>query len=170
VVPLVRVMVFLHGTTLMHAAGVGQPREVRVRQSKERDPSVTDFANYVPIGNAAEKVGAWAAKGAEIVYLSSLRNSLDVVADRVVLNRWAFPTGDILWRGEDESYADVVARAGPDVLVEDDCESIGGRGETASAHLSPEVAKKVHSLVVNEFGGIDHLPDDPRRLVTLASG
>jgi hypothetical protein len=163
-------MVFLHGTTIMHAAGVDQPREVRVRQSQERDPSVTDYPNYVPIGHAAEKLEAWASGGAEIVYLSSHRDSLGIVADRVVLDRWAFPPGDILWRGESESYADVVARAAPDVLVEDDCESIGGRGETASAHLSPEVAKKVRSLVIREFEGIDHLPDDPRRLATLTSG
>jgi hypothetical protein len=128
-----------------------------------------DFANYVPIGNAAVKLRAWAAKGAEIVYLSSHRNSLDVVADRVVLSRWAFPSGDILWRAQNESYAEVVARAAPDVLVEDDCESIGGRGETASAHLSAEAARKVHRLVVNEFGGIDHLPDDPKRLTAQGS-
>jgi hypothetical protein len=165
-----RVMVFLHGTTLMHAAGVDQSREVRVRQSREHDPSVKDFANYVPIGSASEKVGAWAAKGAEIVYLSSQRDSLGVVADRVVLSRWAFPPGEVFWRGEEESYAEVVGRAAPDLLVEDDCESIGGRGATASARLPPELAKKVRSLVVKEFGGIDHLPDDPARLVTLAVG
>jgi hypothetical protein len=162
-------MVFLQGTTLMHPAGTGRSREVRIRQSRERDPSITDFANYLPIGNAAEKLAAWAAKGAEIVYLSSHRDSLEVVADRVVLDRWVFPPGDILWRAEGESYADVVARAAPDVLVEDDCESIGGREDTASAHLLPEVAKKVHSLVVKEFGGIDHLPDDPKSLETSVS-
>jgi hypothetical protein len=164
---LVRVMVFLHGTTIMHAAGVDQRREVRVRQSKEHDPSVTDYSSYVPIGHAAEKLETWASRGAEIVYLSSHRDSLDVVADRVVLDRWAFPPGDILWRGESESYADVVARAAPDVLIEDDCESIGGREEIASAHLSPEVAKKVRSVVIREFEGIDHLPDDLRNLVTF---
>jgi hypothetical protein len=162
-------MVFLHGTTIMHPAGIDEPREVRVRQSKDRDPSVTDYSAYVPIGHAAEKLEAWASKGAEIVYLSSHRDSLDVVADRVVLDRWAFPPGEILWRGESESYADVVARAAPDVLIEDDCESIGGREETVSAHLPPEVAKSVRSLVIREFGGIDHLPDDPTRLATLTS-
>jgi hypothetical protein len=161
-------MVFLHGTTIMHAAGVGQPREVRVRQSKERDLSVTDFSNYVPIGNAAEKLRTWATKGAEIVYLSSHRNSLDLAADRVVLNWSAFPPGEILFRGENESYVDVVSRAAPDILVEDDCESIGGRGETVSAHLPPEVSQKVRSLVVREFEGIDHLPDDPNRLAAFA--
>jgi hypothetical protein len=163
-------MVFLHGTTIMHAAGADQPREVRVRQSKARDPSVTDFANYVPVGNAAEKLGAWAIKGADLLYLSSHRDSLDVAADRAVIGRWAFPPGDVLWRGKGETYADVVARASPDVLVEDDCESIGGREETASAHLSPEVSARVHSIVVKEFGGIDDLPDDPERLLTLSSG
>jgi len=163
-------MVFLHGTTLMHPSGVNEPREVRVRQSRDRDPSVTDFANYVPIGDAAEKLEAWAAKGAEIVYLSSHRNSLDLVADRAVISQWAFPPGEVLWREAEESYADVVARAAPDILVEDDCESIGGRREAASTDLPPELAKRVRSLVVKEFGGIDHLPDDPAHLLTLVDG
>ena len=49
-----RVMIFLHGTVIMHAAAAGQPRAERVRQSARRDPSVTDFAACVPTEAAAE--------------------------------------------------------------------------------------------------------------------
>jgi hypothetical protein len=160
------VVVFLHGTTIMHAAGVGQSRETRVRQSVMRDPTVTDYSNYVPIGRAVEKLRVWAGRHVEIAYLSSHRDPSAIEADRAVLERWAFPLGPVLFRMGDESYADVIARAGPDVLVEDDCESIGGRREVASTHLAPELAARVHSIVVREFGGIDHLPDDPRDLLT----
>ena len=43
-----RVLVFLHGTAIMHASAVGRPRAERVRQSSQRDMSVTDFASHVP--------------------------------------------------------------------------------------------------------------------------
>jgi hypothetical protein len=46
--PTVRVLVFLHGTAIMHASAAGRPRAERVRQSSQRGPSVTDFASYVP--------------------------------------------------------------------------------------------------------------------------
>jgi hypothetical protein len=36
-----RVMVFLHGTAIMHAAAADRTQAERVRQSSQRDPSVT---------------------------------------------------------------------------------------------------------------------------------
>ena len=48
----------------------------------------------------------------------------------------------------------------PDVLVEDDCESIGGEVEMTYPHIRPELKPRIKSVVVREFGGIDHLPDD----------
>lgn len=56
-----------------------------------------------------------------------------------------------------ESYADVARRAGADVVVEDDCESIGGRSEMAA----PGLGEAIRCIVVPEFGGLAHLPDDP---------
>lgn len=47
--PVVKVMVFLHGTAIMHATAVGRTRAERVRQSSQRDPSVLDFGSYVPL-------------------------------------------------------------------------------------------------------------------------
>ncbi|MFH1191885.1 MAG: hypothetical protein V1655_00215 [bacterium] len=48
----------------------------------------------------------------------------------------------------------------PNILIGDDCESIGGAGEMTITNLKPEIKKKIKSVVVKEFGGIDYLPDD----------
>ena len=50
---------------------------------------------------------------------------------------------------------DVVERILPNILVED----IGGEKEMAYPHSKPEVRTRIKSIVIKEFGGIDHLPD-----------
>jgi hypothetical protein len=159
-----KVMVFLHGTAIRHAAAAGFPRAERVRQSSRRDPSVTDFAGYVPTEAAAEKVRAWQRYGADICYLSSHRAAGNVRIDGEVLVRHGFPAGPVFFRGAGESYADVARRAGADVVVEDDCESIGGRAQTTEACLAQSPDAAVSCVVVPEFGGLAHLPDDPAAL------
>ena len=56
---------------------------------------------------------------------------------------------------------DVVARVRPDILVEDDCRSIGWQ-EVITSKLKPEW--NIHGIVVPENGGLAHLPDDPEQL------
>jgi hypothetical protein len=56
-----------------------------------------------------------------------------------------------------EEYKDVAKRVAPDVLVEDDCESIGGEEEMTYPHISPEIQKRIRLIKIKEFGGIDHL-------------
>lgn len=46
----------------------------------------------------------------------------------------------------------------PDIFIEDDCESIGGEVEMTYPYINPEIQKKIHSIIVKEFEGIDHLP------------
>jgi len=82
--PGVRVMVFLHGTAIMHASAVGQPRAERVAQSRRRDAPVRDFAGYVPAEDAMAKVWAWQRRGADICYLSSHTDPADVALDGAV--------------------------------------------------------------------------------------
>jgi hypothetical protein len=106
-----RVMVFLHGTAIMHAAAADRTQAERVRQSSQRDPSVTK---------------AVSAAG--------------------------------------ESYADVARRAGADVVVEDDCESIGGSAQTTAADPARSPGRTISCVIVPEFGGLAHLPDDPAQL------
>jgi hypothetical protein len=156
-----RLMIFLHGTSIMHRGAIGLTREERVRQIRQGDDeSIRDFASYVPIGRAVEKLKNWKVQGAEILYLSSNRNPRDVEKDRKVLVEHDFPLGPVLFRERDETYASVVEKASPDILIEDDCESIGGEVEMAYPNMSAARKKKVKSITVKEFGGIDHLPDD----------
>lgn len=155
-----KIMVFLHGTTIMHRNAVGCTREERVQQVREREESVREYAAYVPVDNAASKLRAWSEQGAEIVYLSSHKRPEYVEKDRAALQTYDFPAGLIVFRQPGEGYQDVAERVLPDVLIEDDCESIGGAREMTSAHLKPELQARITAIVVKEFGGIDHLPDD----------
>ena len=156
-----RLMIFLHGTSIMHRGAIGLTREERVRQIRQgNDGSIQDFASYVPIGKVVEKLKNWKAQGADILYLSSNRDPTDVEKDRQVLAEYDFPLGPVLFRTRSETYASVVERASPDILIEDDCESIGGEVEMTYPNMSAAGKKRVKSIVVKEFGGIDHLPDD----------
>ena len=161
----VRIAVFLHGTTIMHRGGVGRTRDERVAQVRRGETSVPEFRSYVPIGDAAAKVRRWVAAGAEVVYLSSHRRPEDVAADEAVLRRHGFPPAPVEYCAPGESYADVASRVSPDVIVEDDCESIGGTNEMTYPALPERAREGIASVVVREFEGIDHLPDDPALLV-----
>ena len=92
-----RILVFLHGPSIMHAAGLGCGREERVRQSRGRETSVLDFASYVPTDDAVEKLNLWARQGAKIEYLSSHRTREDVAIDEQVLASHGFPIGPVYW-------------------------------------------------------------------------
>jgi hypothetical protein len=163
--PLVKVMVFLHGTAIMHASAAGRPRAERVAQSRRKDPAVLDFGSYVPTERAVQKVGAWERNGADVCYLSSHRAPAGVELDRGVLAAHGFPVGPVFFREPGETYADVARRAGADVVVEDDCESIGGRKEMTAPGLHRGAGPAIRSVVVPEFGGLAHLPDS---LIELA--
>ncbi len=155
-----KILIFLQGTILMHRNAVGKSREQRVKQVADRDESLYEFASYVPVDNAVRKLLAWNQRDVEIAYLSSHDQAVEVEKDKVVLRNYGFPEGQVFFRSGDENYADVVQRVVPDLLVEDDCESIGGEPEMVWPHLRPELKVKVKSIVVPEFGGLDHLPDD----------
>ncbi len=53
-----------------------------------------------------------------------------------------------------------------DILVEDDCRSIGGADEMTITHVRPEIKTKIKSIVVEEFRGIDNLSDNIINLAT----
>jgi hypothetical protein len=167
---VMKIMVFLHGTAIMHKNGLGVPREERVKQVIQgTDPSLQDYASYVPVGNAVTKIKAWQEQGAEICYLSSHTSLEDVNKDRLVLQTYGFPEGMVFSRAIGQSYQDVAETVLPDVLIEDDCESIGGEQEMTITHVRPEYKKHITSIIVKEFGGIDHLPDTLTELKTYTS-
>ena len=159
-------MVFLHGTASRHRSAVGKSREERVRQSEKREEGVLDYENYVPVGNSVQKIKNWENSGAQIVYLSSHEDERDIGKDVRVLKRYGFPEGPIYFREKGEQYKDVAERVLPDVLIEDDCESIGGEVEMTYPHIRSDLKPRIKSIVVKEFSGIDHLPDNPQELLT----
>lgn len=131
-----KVGVFLHGTAIMHATAAGAERRERVRQVRRRDPGIEEFASYIPTPGAVAKLTAWQRHGATLAYLSSHRRREDIRADEAVIRRHGFPEGPVHARAEGENYGALVARLGLDVLVEDDCESIGGATQTCAAQLT----------------------------------
>jgi hypothetical protein len=161
------ILVFTHGTIVMHREGLGVSRTERVRQSRQRVASVHDIAHYVPIDQARAKLWRWHDHGARIAYLGPSRTPESMARNELMLRQLDVPPGSLHHRGPGETYAGVVERLSPDVLVEDDCESIGGEVEMATPHLSASARARIACIVVPEFGGIDHLPDDPAELVRL---
>jgi hypothetical protein len=91
--------------------------------------------------------------------LTSRTTSEEVQTIKIILAEYGFPDGELLFRRAGEEYNDVAERALPDVIIEDDCESIGGEEEMTCPHIRQDLKSRIRSIVVKEFGGIDHLPD-----------
>lgn len=163
----VKLLIFTEGTILMHAGGMGRTREERVRQVEDGEISVHDFASYIPIGNAVKKLKDWNKQGAKITYLTSRQNHEEIETIRALLSKYEFPQGELFFRKQGEQYKDIAEQFMPDFLIEDDCESIGGVAEMTYTHIDPEKKKKITSVPVKEFGGIDQLPDDIRDLSSM---
>jgi lincosamide nucleotidyltransferase A/C/D/E len=155
-----KIMVFTEGTLLMHPSGKGVSREERVKQTKTKLLEMRRFKNYIPVDNAVKKLKIWVRQGAEICYLTSRRSKKEVSFIQQILDKYNFPKGELYFRNKDEEYKDVAERVMPDILIEDDCESIGGEVEMTYPHIKLDLKQKIKSIVVKEFGGIDNLPDN----------
>ena len=164
----IRILVFTEGTVLMHALAKGVSREERVRQSQDiitrfkvTSGSVRDFKNYIPVGNAVEKLNSWKQQGAEIIYLTSRRIKSEIETIKKILSKNNFPDfKNLYFRKQGEKYKNVAEKLLPDVFVEDDCESIGGEKEMVYPHIKKELKSKIKSVVIKEFERIDNLPID----------
>lgn len=167
-----KILIFLHGTIIMHRNAERKTRPEIIRQIVKEDKSVRDFKNYIPIGRAPEKLQKWSEQGAQICYLSALTENKkargdEVVgregleADKIVLERCGFPAGEIYHREPEEEYKDVIKRISPlpDIIIEDDCESIGGKKEMTYYALDKNLQEKIKLIEVKEFSGIDYIPD-----------
>ena len=64
-----------------------------------------------------------------------------------------------MFRQGKQTYKDIAEAVLPDVLVEDDCESIGGAEQMTTTNVDAAIKRRIKSIVVPEYGGIDHLPD-----------
>lgn len=116
-------------------------------------------ARYVPIGNCVEKIRKWEEQGAEIIYVTSRRTEKQVGEIRHLLEKYDFPGTKLHYRKKGQKYSDIVEAIMPDILIEDDCRSIGGQWQMCITHVKPEFKAGLKSIVVREFRGIDHLPD-----------
>lgn len=155
-----KILIFTEGTILMHKSAIGHTRDEIVRQVINKDLSVRDYANYIPIGEAAKKIKSWTAQSAEIIYMTSRRNKKEIDEIQKVLDQNNFLKGLLEYRKENEEYKDVAERIMPDILIEDDCESIGGEKEMTYTYIKPELKRTIKSIIIKEFSGIDNLPDN----------
>lgn len=152
----IKILVFTEGTIFTHQDWLSLSREETVRRVREGESP--GYAGTVPIGNAAKKLWTWKREGAEVLYLTSRREPIDIEKVKEVLQQYAIPDGEVFFRRAGEEYAHVAERVMPDIIVEDDCESIGGEVEMTFPRIRPGIKEKIKSIVVKEFGGIDHLP------------
>ena len=151
----------------MHKNAEGKSRKERVRQVKNKESSVLDYVSYIPVGSVVEKLKSWQSQGAEILYLSSHETAEDVEKDKSVLEKYDFPKGQIFYRQNGESYKDIAEKIIPTVLIEDDCESIGGEKEMTITFVKPEIKQRIKSIIIKEFSGIENLPNNLDDLISL---
>ncbi|MGD9201934.1 MAG: hypothetical protein PVI26_10250 [Chitinispirillia bacterium] len=144
----------------MHKNAIGHAREEIIKQVLTKDSSIHDYSSYVPIKNAPVKINVWYDLGVKIIYLTSRKKPQEIEQIKQVLTKYGFPMVQLEYRKSNEEYKDVAERIMPDVLIEDDCESIGGKKKMTITHVSPDKKNKIKSITLKEFGGIDHLPDN----------
>ena len=107
---------------------------------------------YTPIGGAVQKINSW--HGQYTVVLCTYRRWRTGLVRRA-LRQYGVQYAVLEHRRRGEQYADVVLRVHPDILVEDDCSSIGGAAEMCVTKLPQNELERIRSIVVPEFGGID---------------
>lgn len=143
----------------MPADGANLTRDELIKVAKERKGSVKNYATYIPTSGSVEKLNKW-AKEAEIIYLTSRRKPEEIEIIRNVLEKHNFPKGELIFRQENEAYKDAAERVMPDILIEDDCECIGGEPEMVYPHMREDLKPKIKSIVIKEFVGLYDLPDE----------
>ena len=122
--------------------------------------------SYIPIGNCVKNVEGWKSQGADIVYCTSRKKQqAHEIAD--LLKQYGFAGTKLYYRGRGQHYKDIVEEVMPDILIEDDCRSIGGSWQMCITYVDQKLRKKIKSVVVKEFKGIDHLPIDFLELYRL---
>lgn len=120
-------------------------------------------SSYIPIGNVVNKLKQWQEQGANIIYCTS-RKKKQAEDMAELLLKYRFPGNHLVARESKEKYKDLVEKIVPDILIEDDCKSIGGAWQMCITKVSPEIKSKIQSIIVPEFRGIDHLPEDLEQL------
>lgn len=122
--------------------------------------------SYVPIGNAVSIIQSWEQQGANIIYCTFRKNKqADAIA--ALLKQYGFPGMYLVSRESKERYQNLVEAIKPNILIEDDCKSIGGAWQMCITKVRPEIKEKIQAIIVPEFKGIDHLPTDIQQLASF---
>lgn len=114
---------------------------------------------YKPIGNAVKTVNMLYDKGHEI-YLCSYVRKARYCFIKAIVDFYGMNYTEILCREKDETYSEIVEQLKPDILIEDDCKSIGGLKECCITHVKEEIKQNIQSIIVAEFAGIDSIVID----------
>ncbi len=107
---------------------------------------------YTPIGNSIDKINEW-YDNYEVILCTFRRHNLRLI--RKALEFYGVRYHRLEYRRKQESYAEVVVRVKPDLLIEDNCASIGGVKEMCITNVPDEIKSTIQSIVVEEFQGID---------------
>ncbi len=116
-------------------------------------------SKYIPIGGCVEKLRHWEAQGAELLYCTSRKGEPYRNAIASILRSFHFPGTRLYYRSGKQRYKDIVEEIIPDILIEDDCKSLGGAWQMCITDVKPEIKGRIKSIAVKEFTGIDALPD-----------
>lgn len=111
---------------------------------------------YVPIGQSVKIINDLYDKGNEI-YLCSYVRKKRYYFIKSIMDFYGVKYTEILCRDKKEQYHNLVERICPDVLIEDDCKSIGGEKEWCITNVKKEVKQNIKSIIVEEFKGIDNI-------------
>jgi len=118
-----------------------------------------NHASYIPIKNAVTKITSWYQQGAEVIYLTSCKKEKHIDKIKELLLMHQFPGQRLYYREKGQKYKDIIEAVMPDILIEDNCQSIGGRWQMCITYVKPEIKAGIKSIVVKEFKGIDDLPE-----------
>jgi hypothetical protein len=119
--------------------------------------------SYIPIGKAVDIIKDWQQQGADIIYCTSRRGKQAKNIAKLLL-KYGFVGSKLYYREKAQNYKNIVETVRPDVLIEDNCMSIGGSWQMCITHVEPQIRNTIKSIVVKEFMGIDCLPHDLQKL------
>lgn len=119
------------------------------------------FTKHGPIGNAVKIVHALHDHGHAIDLCSYVRRARYHFIKSVV-DFYGMKYTAILCRDRGQTYREIVEQLKPNVLIEDDCKSIGGTRACCITNVNEEIKKEIQSIIVPEFTGIDNItiPDE----------
>ena len=137
-----KIMIFVEGTIL-------KPKYNNIL-------SRISMTTYIPINNAIETLKKGKEEGYEVIYLTSLKGRRAMKMAQH-LDELGFTGSMVGYRQKNQDYATLIKEELPDILIEDNCLSVGGEQNMCYNLLNDELKKEIKHIVVEEFKGIDDI-------------